>query len=459
MLKLENPETLDISRALLAPAIRKSAAIAGLAALCIGAPSGPAVADGIASIKHMSISTQGMATGTVHVISTDGKTWNKIKSGSAQFAGQMKVDTKWPGYVDKVAVFLGKCSGHACDGSARIYAADTSARDFVKSETFGFNPTKLVSALIDGSAIYNHGKRIIDECNKGLQADGPTKERSFNQLIQLTLGANTGKALYKKNFQNEIGLVENPDHVAHGQVAIKVYCEPAAPPPESAEVRLPLKMTDLKLFLSTYSNAVSKPSIGLTCKKGQVLVRAKTNREGPVKLRLWTQVGKGPMQSQLIEVWSTSVGGGNYQAEFEKWISVSKNSVLKARVEDLITKPVGFHAGWKNLSLKCQSPGAGGFAQQQKPDSSAGKPNAGKQNGRVIKGNKAGGRKTKIGKRKPRPAVNRPDPGKALMKGLFPKRVQKNQRVRPARNTQTRPKPRKPQQRRIGNGRFMKKNR
>ncbi len=349
------------------PRLMATAALTGMVAVS-GSFVSPAMAGDTAKIKKMTIDTKSAYDQVVHVVSTDYKKWDKIKPGSAMFWAQMEVDTKWPGLINKVGVFLGKCTGYACTKYSRIYSEIVDERDYLKSRNFVFDTEALMYAQIDNSAIQSWGKYIIDRCNVGLPADGPTKERSFYQDVQVTLGADTNQLVHKNTNQIEVGPIYHVDHIAHNKFTVKVICDPVEPPPETAEVKLPTKMKDLKLFLSTFSHAETNPSIGIKCKKGQILLRAKTNQEGPVKLRLWSKVGNQPMQSEVIDAWSQPDGSGEYKAEIKKWVSVSKDSLLQARVEDLLTKPVGFHDGWKDLMLKCGSSGADGYAQQPADD-------------------------------------------------------------------------------------------
>ena len=66
-----------------------------------------------ANIKSMSFDTQSANT-TLHVVSSDKQKWDRLKSGTVQFWGHMKVDTRWPGYVQDVGVALGTCGPGQC---------------------------------------------------------------------------------------------------------------------------------------------------------------------------------------------------------------------------------------------------------------------------------------------------------------------------------------------------------
>jgi hypothetical protein len=63
--------------------------------------SGAAFANEVAKVKSMSFKAYN-ATSPIHVISTDGKTWNKLRSEDIGFSGDMSINTKHPGFVDAV---------------------------------------------------------------------------------------------------------------------------------------------------------------------------------------------------------------------------------------------------------------------------------------------------------------------------------------------------------------------
>ncbi|MCG8492410.1 MAG: hypothetical protein MI743_12400 [Sneathiellales bacterium] len=322
-----------------------------------------------AKIKHMSIKTVTNQDQIIYVISTDGKKWNKIQSGKVHFRAKMTIDTKWPGYVSSAAVYLGKCNGAACAPTERLFEEVVGDRDFFRTLPMSFNPTALMKAPIGKETSAKIGKHIIDRCNKHLTPGGPTVKRSFSENFVVTLGASSGKATYFDNVRFEISPLNKPTHIAHSIVPMPVICLPVEKKPEPVNLdvdeKAPMKLKKLDLFLSTYSNAVSKPSIGLECKKGKILLRAAANREGPVKLKLWTKLGHKQAKSQLVNAWAKPVGGGKYQAEFAKWVSVSKTTTIKAKVNDLTTKPTGLKVAWKKLKLQCKTPGVGGLSQQK----------------------------------------------------------------------------------------------
>lgn len=81
-------------------------------------------------------------------------------------------------------------------------------------------------------------------------------------------------------------------------------------------------------------------------------VRVTTDREGPVALRLWTDTA-GDIDDEYILTWSAEVGSGVYQAEVERWVSVSRTSLLQAMAEVVNPGSAGPSTPWKQLSLEC----------------------------------------------------------------------------------------------------------
>ena len=101
---------------------------AALAVTAFSLASTPASAES-AKLKSMSFDLQSANT-TIHVVSTDGQKWDKLKAGNAQFWGHMKIDTKWPGFVDEVAVVLGTCSAGQCGLRPLLWSTGVGKRDY-----------------------------------------------------------------------------------------------------------------------------------------------------------------------------------------------------------------------------------------------------------------------------------------------------------------------------------------
>ncbi|MEP4193091.1 MAG: hypothetical protein ABJN51_18515, partial [Sneathiella sp.] len=128
----------------------------------------------------------------------------------------------------------------------------------------------------------------------------------------------------------------------------------------------PMKVDYLKVFLSTFSHAYTKPKAGVQCKKGRALMRIKTNRIGPVKLKLTTRLGNDPIRFDFFESFANLNSDGVPEAEFKKWFSTTETTILKVKLSTI--DPDGSSTDWKELPLHCSSPSGGGWAQPETPD-------------------------------------------------------------------------------------------
>ncbi len=395
MLKLSDWSTRRAGRCLLVPALALAAGTA------LSVPD-TALAGSLdkAKIKSMSFTTQSIVGETIHVISTDKKKWNALKPGSVKFKGHMKIDTKSslvyiPGWVEAVGVLLGICEGSSCLNKPAMWVGTPLTKDYDNKRTFTLQ-TSQIPVSTNGIATMPYGDQMIAECNKHLTYLGPTEKHQFTYAIPATFAADTITAV---SVDDSGGILEDSvsggvwnfsaDHSRSAHFTVKVVCDPVEP--EVAE-DVPddpnYAVSDVNLFLSTYVNQVTKPSIGTECKKGRILVRHKTTKEGPVKFRLWTKLGNQPTQVEVVEAWS-SKHGSEYKAEFAKWIETSKTQKLHAKVKDL-TQTNGQEVGWKDITLKCSAPGGMGLANQPTPQPDAPTPVPLEVTGEVTLADQAG---------------------------------------------------------------------
>lgn len=148
----------------------------------------------------------------------------------------------------------------------------------------------------------------------------------------------------------------------------KEYPGPQRNPNDDPEEEFDVQ--ELEMFLSTFSDAVSNPEPDVECKKGRVLLRAKTNQAGPVEFHLWTQVGAEPMQDEYIPAMASHIGSGNYEAQAVRWLTTTETADMQALVE-VDDGFVGLTDGWVSLLLECiaKSPG---FTVGEEPDDDSG---------------------------------------------------------------------------------------
>ena len=166
-------------------------ALSALAAGSVLTASNVAFAKTGANLNSMSFNTQSAYNQVIHVVSTDKKKWNKIQPGTVQFWGDMKVDTKWPGFVRGVAVKLGQCGTNTCAQHPNLFLDVNPRRDYSHQRNFLVNTSQMpVSGA--GISLVPYGNQILARCNQNLNYDGPTKEHSFDFEMTATLGAQTG---------------------------------------------------------------------------------------------------------------------------------------------------------------------------------------------------------------------------------------------------------------------------
>jgi len=358
-----------------------------MAALLSGALAVNAAAEENAKIKSASFLIQPVYQGDeIRVTSSDGKKWDTIDAKALKLSATMKVDTKYPGYVDAYGILLGACFNTGCHNNPVMFYGRSTSRDINHNEVLSF-PGNKIPVSTNGIAVPGFGDEILNSCNSQLTSDGATKAYSFSKLLTASFSANTRKGKPPRRVEVS-GLPdgEYPDYnggdvTRQAKFTVRVTCVPKILRSPGASLDEPddpnYSVKGVKLFLSTFSHATTNPNPGVVCKKGRILARLTTTKTGPVKFKLWTKLGNEPMQSQFVEAWS-SQSGSEYKAEFTKWVSVSKTSNLKAMVEDM-TNPIGESTGWKDIMLHCTSPGGGGWAPVSNPNDGTGNPPASEQ--------------------------------------------------------------------------------
>ena len=394
---------------------RNSVAALALAAATIAVS--PALAEQ-ANLKSMSFDAQGIGA-TIHVISTDGQTWNKLKAGPVGLTGHMKVNTKWPGFVAQVAVVLGVCGPNQCGPFPSIWSDTADSRDYDNTEAMSFDASQIPLSSDTGIAILSFGDQVIRKCNEGLQADGPTKRHSFTHPIDLTFAANTG---IDHNMNNNVyEATGNPwpesahgmDKAAHDKLDVQVVCDPVIKSPTS-ELKHDFgdfDVENVKLFLTTYQSNQPGSNPGTVCPAFKVTSRAQANQAGPVTMRIWRQKDGGPITSDVQQAWASFDAAKNgYFATYEKWEDVGTTSYFQFKTEIVEEGPFGPFDGWKDITVHCTSPGGGGFTDAPKPNNDLPKPKP-KWQGAVTVADSAGSRKACRRKGQVFFAVTRPEPG------------------------------------------------
>jgi hypothetical protein len=356
----------------MSPFSKRTALAALFATSTLGYAATAAQADDAAKIKSMSIEAY-TATAPLHVISTDGKTWNEFKSGSVPFSAKMKIDTKWPGYVVRVGVVLGACSGDTCESMPQLWAEEPSSRDWSGTRNLSIDPAQIPLSDQDGIAVISDGDAILNKCNAKLQADGPTKSHSFSHTFHATFVAETGTAVLDSN----LGVIEagsnsfphDIHHARHDSFPVAVICDAIMPPPQVGDLQTDLgefRAEDIKLFLATFRHTGSNSgNAGTQCRALRVTARVETSKAGPVDIRLWRQEGNGPITNEFKSAWASYDAKKNgYFADFVESETFKATTWLQYMAE-VIGDTSAPQTGWKGITVHCTGAGGGGLTVDQ----------------------------------------------------------------------------------------------
>lgn len=123
----------------------------------------------------------------------------------------------------------------------------------------------------------------------------------------------------------------------------------------------PMTVNDIRLTLTTYSNAYTEPTPGTTCKKAKLRVTMETNQEGPVSFKLWGKRGDGAVESEEIDL-QAQHDEGYFRAVHERWVEVDETTNVQFNARDLVNETFNKETGWKDITLHCTGAGGGGLA-------------------------------------------------------------------------------------------------
>jgi hypothetical protein len=320
-----------------------------------------------ARVKEMKFQVVIPFKSEINVTSSDGSRWDTILPETLTAWVNMVVDTRHPGYVEKVGIFLGHCNNTRCGDNPRIFFDGVVARDY-RHQTYLRFSASVVAGL--------HRAQILDGCNRQLQSDGATKEHAFSLPMTASFSANTRKAHFKAfMFPLESGdtSFDGGDHTRHANFVFTVNCRPAPtkvvePPP----VRHNVTVEDIKLFLTTY-NAPSSghAAVGGQCKSLEMTTRIKTDKAGPVKIRLWSQINSGPITSEIKTLEAAALSDGGFGADWTKWQKFNRVTHVQHKAE-VLGGTFAPSTAWKNITVHCGGNLTGGPKQQQSAPKSPG---------------------------------------------------------------------------------------
>ncbi len=264
------------------------------------------------------------------------------------------------GFLRGAAIYLGGCGALCVDGFGfkRLFADVyiPSKLDVDQDVSFDVSADDFPQGLSQNV----QASKIFGACAAKMRGSIIKTDKTFTHLVDVTLGLGFVKADgYEFNGSAEV--VVDHDWWANYTVPVQVTCKALDGPKLPSDVAFDhgeFKVKDIKLFLSTYSNAVTKPNPATTCKKGQIKVRLTASKAGNAKFNLWTKIGNGAMTSKVIDAWAFHDGNGGFEAEHVEWVSVNKTTFMQAKAEEMVSA-FGKSTPWKDITLQCKS---GGFA-------------------------------------------------------------------------------------------------
>ncbi|MGB9368736.1 MAG: hypothetical protein WCE79_22260 [Xanthobacteraceae bacterium] len=288
--------------------------------------------------------------GIVTVRSDGGNKWTTIVPGSVGFDAHMKIDTKRPGYVERVGVWLGQCNGSECGSYQRVLFEAPAARDYEVNRSISFPAEHLTNART-GATTY--GTLILGGCN----TKPVTEPHSFQLTVDATMSANTREARDASNIDGGEATAgfNGGDVTRHDTFQITVRClstrktDTVEHKPDPHRTKVDVQNIDL--FLSTYQSSQSGPR-GTTCKPLKVTTRIGTDKAGPKNVKLWRQVNGGPITSEDKQMHAEAVGDGKFGDDWNKFEQFTKTTTVQYKAE-ILGGTFAPSTPWKSITIYC----------------------------------------------------------------------------------------------------------
>jgi hypothetical protein len=226
------------------------------------------------------------SSGKITVIAEDGKTYSKLQSSNLNFNGNLNVSMN-TGRAQAYTVFSGVCGGGLCGTNAFKKLHDglvdgfTGKMDFNKNLSFDVSTDKFPQGLSNNV----QASKIFQACHARMRGGIVKSDKTFTHLVRVTLGLTFSKFPYEFNSSTNYPVDWHDDY----SVPVLVTCKALQGPKMPGNVAYDfgdMKVRDIKLFLTTYSHAFSRPNPVTKCKKAKLLVRLKASKKGPVKFKL-----------------------------------------------------------------------------------------------------------------------------------------------------------------------------
>ncbi|WP_370318378.1 hypothetical protein [Oricola sp.] len=349
----------------------------GLAAMALA--TAPAAANDDAPLKKGGFQlwvNPDVLNGTVSVKTNPSGTWIDPTPVKLHLTG--KVDFKRrSGYIERAGLFAGHCRRTACGSNTLLWFRSESQYTGPEGTAielpdndwyFGFGLSVLPQRLLDSSL----QAQVIQRCE-----NNPMDSFTVATIVTLSLNTRTQVRIGTqfKSISEEVDIDEvefnGGDQSRHASLFLPVMCEtlshvsstptPFNPPNPTFEFdHGAMKVDDIRLTLTTYSNAYTEPNPGTKCKKAKLAVTLETNQEGPVSFKLWEQRGDGQIESEVVNATAHHDDGHSY-AVHERWIEVDETTHVQFNARDLVNETFYNETGWKDITLNCTGAGGGGL--------------------------------------------------------------------------------------------------
>lgn len=353
----------------------------------------PAAANDDAAVKKGGFQLSVGAVQAISVSVSADRTEGEILSTPMTLQLHGKIDFKWGnGYVGNAGLFAGKCARTACGpthellwyrsqaGSGSSDGGDLPDNDWTINLSVPTTPDRMLPPL--------EQMELIQACKQNPQAE-------FVHWTTVTLSANTrtddislGADFVGAEEAQSLDEIDfnGGDQSRHADFAVLVQCAlsshteppPAPKTPDSIDVGFdhgPMKVNDIRMTLTTYSDAYTEPTPGTQCKKARLRVTLETNQEGPASFKLWKQRGDGAIESENVLV-NAHHEDGRFFAVLERWIEVGETTNVQFNARDLVNETFSHETGWKDITLHCSGTGGGGLHIPTNDDNGAVQPAA-----------------------------------------------------------------------------------
>lgn len=299
------------------------------------------------------------------LISSNGLQWNEVTNIPSHLTFNFPRTSYSPGgnsnttwsLDTELTLYKGNCENMSCSpGSNPVIFSAAS----LSVENFTIGP--LNPSLVYGSSGFFSINSLKNICNNQLNnnPDAIYDNQQINNNLWLTLRTKGKRTLAGPAFPQ--AQTEYVDVKKRIKFDVAIVCESIGPNPGSIDAN------ELKVFLSTSSNAISQPSAGTECPITKFTTRIKTNRAGTLAVMLSRQTGIEPMVKKQKNIVSTLQSDGSFVGRHEEWISVGQSSVVRVKAEEVdnpyALNDTNLSTPWKEISIVCAGSGGIGLSGQ-----------------------------------------------------------------------------------------------